>query len=711
MARLYHIDISMKILLSLMLFTFTELQAGDPYVLFEENGKVGIKNPQGTVIIPATYEALGWSEGPLLPVANTIGYKLKGQWGIIDLNNKRITDALYTSLSRGNESLIVATRRSPLTLRMTTGCLYPSGKEAIPFQYTAIKISDLRAIVCILDDHKFKYGLIDLTNKLLIPAQYRTITPLGSLRYAVENFDGKTALFNDAGRPVTSFGIDSMSSFQNNLANIYQGGLQGIINRDGTIIHEARYKSITLSNGTLVARLPDTWLAMSDRYQISDTVQADSLIQLTPHRFKKVNGAITSLVNEKFEPVGPTYQQVGNYQDGYALAKRGKLGIVDINGVALLPFQFSNISITNTHFFTNTYTAGRNNWSVYDRSGKCISRTTYDAVLAPSAGLIPVKKRGFWGALDANGVEVLGCVYDTLLDIRNEQVLVKFKGQYGIVNTQEQWLVTPKPTPLMLVNESRFIEKSEDLLFLKSFTGYTYYFTSNPVDIKTDGFVEHTSSGATWTLNFDGQIIKREEMPEEKSDVVLPSSEGLRVIKRDGKFGFIDDRGRLRIANRYEDASSFSEGLAAIKIRGKWGFINREERIVIQPAYEAVSSFSKGVAHVRQKGKFGLLQANGTLVLPTRYDSVGILKYGWLLLKQGEHFGLADAEGNIVLQTKFEYIDVVTENQFVVKQFEKYGMINAQGLSMIPLHFDALYFDETGKRYIGLIRPAPITLK
>lgn len=703
------------ILLSIILYTSLIAgpgpQAGTPYVLFEENGKAGLKNEAGTVLIPAEYEALGWSEGPLAPASTVIGYKLNGQWGLVDLHNKRITPAIYVALSRGNENLIIASKRSTTTLRITTGCINSAGKEIIPFQYTAISLLDLRAVVCMLDGGHFRYGLIDLANHVLIPMQYRTITALGSLRYAVENFDGKTALFNENGKPLTSFDMDSVASFQNNRAIFYQNGLQGIINRDGVRLHPAIYKTITLTGSQLMAQRPDQWLVLSTQNQVLDTIQADSLVPITPARFKRVNGNTTWLLDASFKPLQGPFQQLGMFQHALAMARNNQLlGVVNINGEPILPFQFNEIRMAGNYLYARTTIQGKTNWHVYDHTGTRISRTHYDQLLAPATDLIPVRKRGYWGALDATGKEVIACVYDSILDVRANQVLVKFKGQYGILNVHEEWLVTPQPSTLRLIHDHRYLLTTGDLVYLKGFNGNIYYFTNNHLTVTDAGLVEHTSAGATWMINYDGQIVQRQEAPAEPSEKVYPEREGLRAIRRNGRYGFIDDRGRLRIANRYEDVQAFQEGLAAVKIRGKWGFINREEHLVIQPTYEEVSPFVNGFALVRQKGKFGLLQATGTLVLPARYDSVNILNNGWLLLKQDEQYGLADAKGNIILQLKFDQITVAAENQFIVKQFGKFGMINDRGISIIPLHYDELEFDTTGQRYFARIHPDPVLL-
>ena len=83
------------------------------------------------------------------------------------------------------------------------------------------------------------YGLIDLNNKILIPQQYKNIYSIGSLRYAVENFENKVALFTENGAQITPFTIDSISSFKKNFAVIHQGLHQGLIDREGNIKMEA----------------------------------------------------------------------------------------------------------------------------------------------------------------------------------------------------------------------------------------------------------------------------------------------------------------------------------------------------------------------------------------------------------------------------------------------------------------------------------------
>src|SRR5688572_23292408 len=108
----------MKILSCIFLFLLTTLLLDAmAYTVFEENGKVGLKNAQGQVIIPPQYDALGWSNGSFSVVENVTGYFLNNRWGLLALNNRHITDAEYDGLLPTDASLIIATKKSNLSLR------------------------------------------------------------------------------------------------------------------------------------------------------------------------------------------------------------------------------------------------------------------------------------------------------------------------------------------------------------------------------------------------------------------------------------------------------------------------------------------------------------------------------------------------------------------------------------------------------------------
>lgn len=694
----------MRIPSSVLLFLLIALQSvAEPYVPFIENGKVGLKNEAGQIIIPANYEALGWSNGSFSVTGSVTGYKLNGSWGVLNLNNQHITPPDYSSLTPAGGLLLVASKQS-IAFKVSTGCISTEGKTVIPFTYTGIKVHSMRAVVFVRDGNLFKHGLIDLENKILIPFLYRTIYPIGSLRYAVEDFNGKTALFSESGKQITGFTIDSISQFNNNLAIIYEAGRQGLITREGELRSEAKYREIQVDQKSIKARMPDEWHILDAQNKLSEIIGADSVVSLGEGLYKIEDAGLVRLVNRNFKLLLPDpFSDIKSLQNGLAVYKQGnEYGVVKKNGEIVLQPAFQKIILEDTHILTLEKGVDKPSWWLRDTLGQRKNSRGYDLIQQKEGSIFPVIKNGYWGVINDAGVEIVACVYDSILESSHSQLAVKFKGQYGIISLQEEWLAFPQQHKVKLLNQDRYFKQSGRVLFLCSFSGTVLYFTSNPIVVKENHFIESVSTGGTWTINFDGRIVSRQLPPSEPTEEIFPSTEGLRGIKKNGKYGFIDDQGRLRIANRYENIKPFTEGLAAIKIRNKWGFINRDEKIMIQPAYEEVSPFEKGYSIIKQNGFYGLLTHEGKIVLPARYHTVKILDNGRILLTINGLQGLADQHGNVLLHPKYSSVTDLDNGFIIVQQEGKFGLVTLQGISTIPLMYDYLKYDDGKNRYFGL---------
>jgi len=694
----------MRFYIFALLIQIFSLQAvADPYTLFTENGKVGLKNEAGLVVIQPQYEALGWSNGSFSVNGNVTGYKLKGGWGVISISDQRITPPAYTSLSPAESSLIIASKESNL-LQIRTGCINTEGKTVIPFMYAGIKVHAMRVVAFIREGNRFKHGLVDLNNRILIPFEYRNIYPIGSLRYAVEDFNGKTALYSESGRQITGFDIDSLSDFRNNLAIIYESGKMGLINREGQLQSEAKYREIELNPGGVRVRMPDQWQIFTAENKLIETIEADSISWIEEGRYKIQSAGRSWLTNAAFKKIhNETFQSIGVFQNARAIFKSGALfGVMRKNGSVVLPPNFSKIILGDDYMLTFEKNIDKSSWTLRDTLGQRKTTKLYDVMCKKTGLIFPVKKNGFWGGIDFFGNEIIACVYDSLYETHHNQVAVKFKGMYGIISLKEEWLAYPQPHPAKLLNPDRYFKKSDSTLFLCSFNGTILYFTNNQVQVHENFLVESVSNGGTWTIDFDGRIISRQLPPSIQTEEIFPSSEGLRGIRRNGKYGFIDDQGRLRIANRYESIMSFSEGLAGIKIRNKWGFINRDEKIVIQPNYEEATPFHRGYSLVKQNGLFGLIDTEGKVILPTRFHSIRVQDNGRLLLMKDGMQGLADAFGNVLLHPKYVSVEDLNNGFVIVQQNGKFGLTTLNGVSTVPTHYDWLTFDRHKNTYFAL---------
>jgi hypothetical protein len=113
---------------------------------------------------------------------------------------------------------------------------------------------------------------------------------------------------------------------------------------------------------------------------------------------------------------------------------------------------------------------------------------------------------------------------------------------------------------------------------------------------------------------------------------VAPQQIFLYPIVEKGKWGYIDDTGKVAIQPQFDDAKNFSEGLARVKVGEKWGFIDQTGRLAVPPQFEIGSNghendasldFHEGMAVISLKRaeKWGYVDQSGRIVIPPKYDS------------------------------------------------------------------------------------------
>lgn len=680
----------------------------DDVSIFEENGKVGLKDGAGQVLIPASYDNLGWSNGQLSIVDEVVGYKAGGFWGLIHISNKRITAAEYLELLPGEGSLLVARCKPGLSQRPSYGLLNTAGKIVIPFLYDGLKPVNMRVIALSRAGSKFNFGLIDHSNKILIPLQYQRIYPLGSLRYAVEDFQHKTAIFSEEGKQVTGFVIDSISSYKKDCAVFYQHLRQGLIDRGGRVKLEPVYGEIRIDDdGTIRYRHPDTWHFLDGENKALRQYQADSIIAHAGQRYAvRMNGKF-QLTDHLFKPVsGQYFSALDNFHDGKAVFRDGRYeGLMDETGRVLIAPLYEKILYDGPYLRARLATGYKNRWIVLDAMGNAITKKPYEDIGAFNGTFFPVRYRGYWGAIDGTGKEVVACVHDSLSHQVGRLIAVKFKGEYGVIDLAENWIVTPQPNKLEILNGQRYFEFSGATTFLKSFGGNTIYFSDNRLEFRSNYLLEHLPSGAFWIVDLAGIVTDRSYQPP-LTEKIFQEREGLRAIQKDGKFGFIDAAGRLRIANRYEAVRPFSNGLAAIRIRGRWGFIDTDEKLVVQPVYDSVGRFINGRAIVSQGKQFGLIDAGGRVILPLRYDAIEPNAQQRFVLKQNGHYGLASETGALLINPKYTGLTDTPSGYVIVQRGEQFGLLTGEGVSTIPLIYDGLVFNPHQREFMALQRSA-----
>jgi hypothetical protein len=132
------------------------------------------------------------------------------------------------------------------------------------------------------------------------------------------------------------------------------------------------------------------------------------------------------------------------------------------------------------------------------------------------------------------------------------------------------------------------------------------------------------------------------------------TTDGLAGVKKDGKWGFIDNLGKTKIPFKYDEAGFFNEGLVNVKLGGKYGFLNKTGATAIPFKFEDASGFSDGLAYVVLGGKVGFINKTGAFVVPAKYDmqtQENATKYGTL-------YAFINGKAKVMLNGKCGEVDM-----------------------------------------------------
>lgn len=167
---------------------------------------------------------------------------------------------------------------------------------------------------------------------------------------------------------------------------------------------------------------------------------------------------------------------------------------------------------------------------------------------------------------------------------------------------------------------------------------------------------------------------------EIKPDWLSCFNEGLAIVKKDEKYGFIDKSGKVVIPIQFSTAWDFSEGLACVQKVGerKMGYINKQGELVI-PAIFDRSGFSRynfhdGVARLLKDGMLTGVNKEGKILFSSDLST----PRGWTEF----------SNGLLLVSTSKVY----TSKNGRPYRIEKYGYINKNGKIAIPMDFD--YADD-----------------
>ncbi|MDX1939285.1 MAG: WG repeat-containing protein [Saprospiraceae bacterium] len=142
-------------------------------------------------------------------------------------------------------------------------------------------------------------------------------------------------------------------------------------------------------------------------------------------------------------------------------------------------------------------------------------------------------------------------------------------------------------------------------------------------------------------------------------------------IEQKGKWGFINQQGKVIIKPIFENVGEFSNGLAPARLKGSYGYIDQKGSYQIKPVFDHGANFMEGLAFVNMNGKKFLIDTTGTILFQHNYqdiicaDEPCTMKRFIATTQRGDQ-GIIDFRGKIILDTIYRQVLPYSEGYAVV---------------------------------------------
>ncbi len=377
-------------------------------VMFEKNGKWGIMDTKGKIIVKPTYERILLESEGMIPV------KLKNKWGFIDIYGKVKIKPQFDNVTAFTNQL------AAVCVNNRWGIIDKSGKYTLKPQYQDIIIHPSKMI----QTKKYnKWGIIDEKGNQIIPFKYKEIQILNYKGVIVAKEKDSYKVISIKNKKESKENYSNFSLNIGKMLPVMRNNKWGILNLETlSEVFPTIYDEIWVHNEGWLELKKDKklYIMFSDGKILSKTFQRDSVVVSSNKMIsiKQNNGVITLVNLDSRKTVDIKAHDITVFNNGFAAVKvKGKWGLIAENGKFVIKPKYDSIWIADKDIIV-VYLNGK--WGLAKMNGETLTPLNYDLIGEVKDGYVAFLKNGKWGVMLKTGKILLKPKFDQItLHTRN----------------------------------------------------------------------------------------------------------------------------------------------------------------------------------------------------------------------------------------------------------------------------------------------------
>ncbi|NLF95418.1 MAG: WG repeat-containing protein [Candidatus Riflebacteria bacterium] len=420
-----------------------------------------------------------------------------------------------------------------------------------------------------------RWGFVDLDGELVVPMQFYSVNSFkeGLAAVCYENYWG---YIDVSGEYVIKVQYDQVEDFASGTAIVSRNEKVGLIDRKGRYLLKPEYDAIKDAPGQNRFRVCKGW-----------------------------SYGVVSLESGEILPI--EFSDITFLADGSMIAfKDGQAGMFDENGKPLLQQVYTQMTDIGEGYLR---LSGEDSITLYKPSEKEIIPTLYKSIGKFHNELAPFETQdGKWGFLDPKLKEVIPASYNWVTGFSWYQAAVEDKHGIKIIDNYGRIREKPRVTKVGLYPEG--------CLQIASFNDH-YGVQDNAgkwlVRPEYDDYREFSGNTVLLKRVYSWLIYPSENFPAGSPvfDHVSYLIDKRCLVRSRGKYGYLDEFGKMIIPLQYDNATDMRNGMAAVMKDGLWGFIDKDGRQLQPHIYTMVLAQGDEGYVVYQDTKTGFISKTG----------------------------------------------------------------------------------------------------
>lgn len=228
--------------------------------------------------------------------------------------------------------------------------------------------------------------------------------------------------------------------------------------------------------------------------------------------------------------------------------------------------------------------------------------------------------QGKEGVLDTNGRIILAPIYDKIVNVRGNYIIVNKSNKRGILDSNG-----------------------------KQETGFIF---DKINDVINDQYllVEQNSKSGVYSFKQKKYII-----PLLYDDLFYDEESKLYYAQLKEKIGCLDENGNIKLPFEFDKLGALGNNPTWYLKNNKVGYLNQDGRLITDPVFDYEVYFYKLPAFIHKmcvvikNGKYGIINIDGTYLINPTYDYLKITDNANICFKKNSLYGIMNKNGKIII--------------------------------------------------------------